>query len=116
MPGPDLAASSNEDAQKPEVEKQQKHQVGAGNDVEPEVIRNPYFTNGAQSQDSRKKLPPWLDHVNAKDLKNLFNARLPSGYKPSSSSLTRPSEYWVRRLSLDGKQSCLLRGSGVLLT
>ncbi|KAE8440859.1 hypothetical protein EG329_006376 [Mollisiaceae sp. DMI_Dod_QoI] len=72
MSGTDPATSLNDDVSNPVAEKQQTHQTEAVNDVEPEDIQNPYFANAAQPQGASKKLPPWLDHFNAKDLKNLF--------------------------------------------
>lgn len=43
-------------------------------DDAPEIIHNPYFTNAAKT--SVRKLPPWLDHFNPKDLKKLFRCCL----------------------------------------
>jgi hypothetical protein len=76
MASPQLLSSSTDDARKNEVEKQQVHQTDTERDALPEKIKSPYFINGTQSPDSKRKLPPMLDHFNAKDLQNLFKCSL----------------------------------------
>jgi hypothetical protein len=77
MASPQLAFSSTDDARKTKIAKQQVHQADTERDVPPEKIENPYLVNGTQSQHSKRKLPPMLDHFNAKDLKRLFKCSLP---------------------------------------
>ena len=56
-------------------EKQSNEAIRTHDDDEP--LASSYFTQGAPSQDSTaKRLPPWLDHFNAKDLKTLFKSSL----------------------------------------
>lgn len=45
-------------------------------DADPEAIENPYFANAVKSPAGTRKLPPLLDHFNAKDLKKLFKCTL----------------------------------------
>jgi len=40
-----------------------------------DTVDSPYFTN-ASAAARKKKLPEWLDHFNAKDLKILFKCSL----------------------------------------
>ncbi|KAH6892939.1 hypothetical protein B0T10DRAFT_481127 [Thelonectria olida] len=43
----------------------------------PETVENPYFVDATEASSSTgRKLPPWLDHFNAKDLKRLFKCSL----------------------------------------
>ncbi|KAK7423681.1 hypothetical protein QQX98_000871 [Neonectria punicea] len=52
----------------------EKPQSDSGEEVPPpETAQNPYFTDTGAA---RRKLPPWLDHFNAKDLKKLFRCCL----------------------------------------
>ncbi|KAF7561096.1 hypothetical protein G7046_g3044 [Stylonectria norvegica] len=46
------------------------------NDALRETPRNPYFADATQAGAAGRKLPPWLDHFNAKDLKKLFRCCL----------------------------------------
>ncbi|KAH7123504.1 hypothetical protein B0J13DRAFT_154901 [Dactylonectria estremocensis] len=52
----------------------EKPKSDSASDDAPDTVLNPYFTNAAPS--SVRKLPPWLDHFNAKDLKKLFRCSL----------------------------------------
>jgi hypothetical protein len=38
----------------------------------PQSVENPYFTNTDTTSPPRRKLPMWLDHFNARDLKMFF--------------------------------------------
>ncbi|KPM38860.1 hypothetical protein AK830_g7716 [Neonectria ditissima] len=51
------------------------HEKPHGEDA-PETVDNAYFVDSAKSGAARRKLPPWLDHFNAKDLKKLFRCCL----------------------------------------
>ena len=42
----------------------------------PDTVDATYFVNGSGGKPQRKKLPQWLDHFNARDLKVLFKASL----------------------------------------
>jgi hypothetical protein len=43
----------------------------------PETVENPYFVDATEpSSSTGRKLPTWLDHFNAKDLKKLFKCSL----------------------------------------
>ncbi|KAI5461761.1 hypothetical protein BGZ63DRAFT_356921 [Mariannaea sp. PMI_226] len=44
--------------------------------TEVEGVHNPYFVNATKSPSAGRKLPSWLDHFNAKDLKTLFKCSL----------------------------------------
>ncbi|KAJ0132481.1 Uncharacterized protein HZ326_24451 [Fusarium oxysporum f. sp. albedinis] len=42
----------------------------------PDGIHNPYFVDATKPSSTGKKLPSWLDHFNAKDIKRLFKCSL----------------------------------------
>ncbi|EXL47783.1 hypothetical protein FOCG_10306 [Fusarium oxysporum f. sp. radicis-lycopersici 26381] len=42
----------------------------------PDGIHNPYFVDATKPSSAGKKLPSWLDHFNAKDIKRLFKCSL----------------------------------------
>ncbi|KAH8652588.1 hypothetical protein BGZ61DRAFT_374747 [Ilyonectria robusta] len=55
--------------------REEKHKTKSA-EVAPETLQNPYFINANRTSRPRRKLPPWLDHFNAKDLKRLLRCSL----------------------------------------
>jgi hypothetical protein len=41
-----------------------------------EILASPYFVHDSQDPPKKKRLPPWLNHFNAKDMKNLFKCSI----------------------------------------
>lgn len=70
MSGSNRAAVPNGDESRTE-----KPQVNSL-EVTPEMLQNPFFADASETLGPRRKIPAWLDHFNAKDLKKLFRCSL----------------------------------------